>query len=429
MERVCRGVRGATTVETNEPAAILAATRELLERIVAANGIRLEDVASVIFSTTPDLDAEFPARAAREMGWLDAALLCTHEMRVPRALPRCIRVLLHWNTTRRPGEIRHIYLRGARRLRPDRAADEPSSGNAAPATPAAAVNTGDAVLGRVAVFGLGLIGGSLGMALNRAGLATSLIGYDTDAATAARALEAGVVDRVASDPAAAAAAADTVLLAAPVRAILELLDRVAPHLRPGTLVLDAGSTKRRVAQRMGRLPEGIRAVAAHPMCGKEKAGLEHAEAGLFEGATFVLCATDRTDDVARDAAERLVAGVGARPLWLDADAHDAAVAAVSHLPYLLSVSLVRAALDGADGPTARLAASGFRDTSRLAASDVRMCLDILATNGDAVLAALDRAAAELDGLRSLLAAGDVDRLAPVLAAAAERRRGWAGADR
>jgi chorismate mutase len=121
MTVYCRGIRGAITVEENSPAAIRAATRELLERLVAANDLRIEDVASVIFSTTTDLNAEFPAVAARELGWTEAALLCTHEMGVPGSLPRCIRVLIHWNTTRRTDEIVHVYLRDARRLRPERA--------------------------------------------------------------------------------------------------------------------------------------------------------------------------------------------------------------------------------------------------------------------------------------------------------------------
>jgi chorismate mutase len=118
----CRGVRGATTAEANTRDAILDATREMLEQIVAANDLRVEDIASAIFSTTPDLTAEFPAVAARQIGWLDTALMCTHEMAVPGSLERCIRVLIHWNTTRQPGEIVHVYVRGAQRLRPERAA-------------------------------------------------------------------------------------------------------------------------------------------------------------------------------------------------------------------------------------------------------------------------------------------------------------------
>ncbi|HEX9373751.1 MAG TPA: chorismate mutase [Roseiflexaceae bacterium] len=121
MTCVCRGIRGATTADANTREAILAATRELLALLIDANDLREEDIASAIFSTTPDLDAEFPAVAARELGWLDTALLCTHEMAVPGSLARCVRVLIHWNTIRRADEIRHVYIRGAHNLRPERA--------------------------------------------------------------------------------------------------------------------------------------------------------------------------------------------------------------------------------------------------------------------------------------------------------------------
>ena len=133
MTLYCRGVRGATTADANTREAILEATRDMLERLIAANGIRQEDVASAIFSTTQDLNAEFPAVAARELGWTEAALLNTHEMAVPGSLPRCIRVLIHWNTTRSASEIVHVYIRGARSLRPDRAlAAEAAADSATP---------------------------------------------------------------------------------------------------------------------------------------------------------------------------------------------------------------------------------------------------------------------------------------------------------
>jgi len=129
MTIFCRGIRGATTCDENTREAILEATRDLLQRIIAANGVRPEDIASAIFSTTPDLTAEFPAVAARELGWLDTALLCTHEMTVPGSLSRCIRVLIHWNTTRRADEIVHVYIRGAHTLRPDRSMTHALSGS------------------------------------------------------------------------------------------------------------------------------------------------------------------------------------------------------------------------------------------------------------------------------------------------------------
>ncbi|MCS7059562.1 MAG: chorismate mutase [Anaerolineae bacterium] len=115
-----RGVRGATVAADNTPEAIIEATRELLEKMIEANGIQIEDVASAFFSTTRDLNAEFPAIAARQLGWTSAALMCMHEMDVPHGLPRCVRVMIHWNTARRADEIKHIYIRGAEKLRPDR---------------------------------------------------------------------------------------------------------------------------------------------------------------------------------------------------------------------------------------------------------------------------------------------------------------------
>ena len=114
-----RGVRGATTVEANTPEAILEATRELLAAMLKANELDVEYVASAFFTATPDLNAEFPALAARDMGWHNVALLCGHEMNKPGALPMCLRILLHVNTDRPAGDIRHVYLRGARVLRPD----------------------------------------------------------------------------------------------------------------------------------------------------------------------------------------------------------------------------------------------------------------------------------------------------------------------
>ncbi len=118
---VCRGVRGATLAADNSRDAILAAARELLQALIDANGIAPEDVASVIFTMTPDLTAVYPAFAARQLGWIDVALLSMQEIAPPDSLPRCIRVLIHWNTTRSQKDIRHVYMNGAEVLRPDRA--------------------------------------------------------------------------------------------------------------------------------------------------------------------------------------------------------------------------------------------------------------------------------------------------------------------
>ncbi len=115
----CRGVRGATTIQRNEREEILAATRQLLALMIRTNGIEPRDVGSALFTTSPDVNAEFPALAARQLGWLDVPMLCGHEMAVPGSLPLCIRVMIQWNTDKRQQEIEHIYLREAKRLRPD----------------------------------------------------------------------------------------------------------------------------------------------------------------------------------------------------------------------------------------------------------------------------------------------------------------------
>lgn len=117
---VCRGVRGATTIEADDRELVLKATCELLALMIRLNGIRSEDVASAIFTTTPDIVAVFPATAARQLGWLDVPLMCAHEMSVPGSLGLCIRILLHWNTDKSQQAIQHVYLHEARNLRPDK---------------------------------------------------------------------------------------------------------------------------------------------------------------------------------------------------------------------------------------------------------------------------------------------------------------------
>ncbi|RME09491.1 MAG: prephenate dehydrogenase [Ardenticatenia bacterium] len=278
---------------------------------------------------------------------------------------------------------------------------------------------------QLAILGLGLMGGSFALAARRAGLASFIIGYDPQRDVMVRAVTDGVIEQAASDPHDAVRDADVVVLAAPVRAILQLLDEIAPCLRPGTLVLDLGSTKRDIVARMSTLPPHVRAVGGHPMCGKEVAGLHHAEAALFENAPFALCVTDRTDAVARATAETIARALGARPLWLDAAQHDTAVALVSHLPYLMSVALVAAALETEDAAPAQLASSGFRDTSRLAASNSTMMLDILLTNREAVLNAIENAMHALRTLSALLAVEDEAALHARLEALAALRRAWA----
>jgi prephenate dehydrogenase len=216
--------------------------------------------------------------------------------------------------------------------------------------------------------------------------------------------------------------ADVVVLATLVRHILSAIPEVAAHMRPGALLLDLGSTKAQVVEAMDGIPEGLLAVGGHPMCGKEVGGLESAEATLFRGAPFVLTPTARTTDEAMLRAFELAEAVGARPIVLDAERHDRAVAVISHLPYLLASALVQAEAEAsaADPVVRDLAASGFRDTTRLAATHADMMLDILLTNWGAVESALDTLERKLAEVRGLL--DEPARLQTWMAEAQRRRR-------
>lgn len=409
MDIRCRGVRGAITAERNDPESILAATRELLERLVARNGIARDSIVSVIFSTTADLDAAFPAVAARRLGWDDVPLLCTHEMDVPGALARCVRVLLHWNTDRPASDLHPVYMRGAAALRPDLA--EPDAAR----EPAHA---------RIAVLGLGLMGGSLAAALRRCGHGGQVVGYDLDSDVAGRARHLGLVHELAASVAGACEGASLIVLAAPVGELAALVRSAGAAAPDGALLIDLGSVKRPIVAEMDALPERLRAVGGHPMCGRDASGPDAADAGLYRGAPFVLCRTGRTDERATAAAEAMIAAVGAKPRWLSAFRHDALVARVSHVPYLLAVALVGAVSEAGEDAW-HLAASGFRDGSRLAASEPRIMGDILLGNADQVRSAAERTKARIDELLAAVDQSDEAALRASLAAAAVWRRSWA----
>jgi prephenate dehydrogenase len=274
---------------------------------------------------------------------------------------------------------------------------------------------------RVAVVGLGLMGGSLALALR--GCCQSLWGVDNDAAVLSYACQRGIIDDATEFD--GALQADVLVLAAPVRAILAQLEQMARLRGPAgrLLVLDLGSTKTEIVAAMRGLPAGFAPVGGHPMCGKEVSGLVYAEAALFRDKVFVLTPLDRTPAWALNLARQMVAAVGARPLELTPERHDQLAASASHLPYLAAAVLVRAAEGLGDEQLWQMAASGFRDTSRLAASDVTMMTDILLTNRQAIAGALERYQAELGALMALLETADAAALAAFLSSPAERRRG------
>jgi prephenate dehydrogenase len=275
----------------------------------------------------------------------------------------------------------------------------------------------------IAIVGTGLMGASLALALR--GSVGALFGVDSDPETCA--FVEPYFDAVGADLTPLAARADVVILAVPVRSIVRLIETIGPTLKPGTLVFDLGSVKAPVIAAMDALLPGIRALGGHPMCGSERSGPSAAIGALYQGVTFAVCRSRRTDDDALAFALALVDSIGARPLILDAAVHDRAVAAVSHLPYAVSAMLVAAAAEIAGGDSApwQLASSGFRDTSRLAGSDLTMMTDILFANREAVLAALDAYAGQVAQLRALLDSGDEAALRALLDLARSVRTRWA----
>jgi len=278
---------------------------------------------------------------------------------------------------------------------------------------------------RVTIIGLGLMGGSLAGALKKRGDCREVWGVARREETIEEALRRDFIHAGTCDLAEGVEQAGLVVLATPVRTVLELIPQVGALAPAGCLLMDLGSTKARIVEAMESLPPRLQAVGGHPMCGKEASGLEAAEADLYQGVTFVLTPLRRTSSEALILAQELIEAVGARPLLMDAGHHDRLVAAVSHLPYLLSAGLVAATEEAAaeDPAVWELAASGFRDTSRLAASDVTMMLDILLTNRQAVREALSRFARQLNAVADLLEADDEEGLRSLMEQVQKRREG------
>ncbi|MCB9422494.1 MAG: prephenate dehydrogenase [Ardenticatenaceae bacterium] len=260
---------------------------------------------------------------------------------------------------------------------------------------------------RVCIVGLGLMGGSLALALRPFLAHLTIIDSNPETRTAAQEL----ADVVTGDLAEGVKEAELVILATPVRTILRLLTQL-PTVRPdGCLVMDLGSTKAEIGRVMEALPGSFAAIGGHPMCGKETAGFAAAAADLYRGQTFVLCENGRTTPQLTAIAYEIIETIGANPLLLPSQAHDNMVAATSHLPYLVSAALMQTAAAQNDDQLWQVSASGFRSTTRLAGSDPQMLLDILLTNGTAVLTQIEAYQTQLDEIKRVLTNGDEQELA------------------
>lgn len=280
------------------------------------------------------------------------------------------------------------------------------------------MSSADLLHTRVAILGLGLMGGSLAMALR--GRCQTLFGADPDPTTVRMASQRRIVDRATQDPAEILPQSDLVVLAAPVSAILDLILQL-PDLHPGqAVVLDLGSTKAEITRALATLPERFDPLGGHPMCGKDKLSLTNADPDLFRGAVFTFTPLPRTTLRGRALAEQLARIIGAHPMWLDPQTHDRWTAATSHVPYL-----VAAALAGATpAEAAPLVGPGFRSTTRLAATPTSVTLGMLATNRAEILAFLGHFRQWLDALEGALNSQDWVVLKEFLDEAARRQAGF-----
>lgn len=276
---------------------------------------------------------------------------------------------------------------------------------------------------QLTIIGLGLMGGSLGLALKAAvGDRIRVVGHSRTRDSANKAKKMGAADKVEHNLPRAVEGAGIVIVCTPVLTIREVFQQVAPHLAEGAIVTDVGSTKARVMEWAAEtLPAHVSFIGGHPMAGKEQQGIDNAEAGLFRDKPYILSPTVDAHQAAVKAIVGLVQLIGARPVFLEPREHDQYAAAVSHLPLVLSTALftmARASPGWED--IAPLAASGFRDVTRLASGDPQMAHDIFLTNREATLHWLGRAQEELERYRRLIEE-DPEQLLETLARAKVNR--------
>ncbi len=282
---------------------------------------------------------------------------------------------------------------------------------------------------RIAVLGVGLIGGSIGLAAKRR-LDGEVAGFDADSANAERGLELGALDRVAGSVREAVEDAEIVFCAAPVGSLPGLVAEALGECDPEAVVTDVGSTKRELIAGLPDTDAVESFIGGHPLAGAESSGVANAREDLFEGARWYLTPTDRSGGLQYDRLQRAIADLGARPQAIDAETHDRLMATVSHLPHVIANVLVQQAAAAAAEESERLPEIGpsFRDTTRVAGANPAIWGDIFATNREAVAREIDAVAGRLTEAADLLRAGNADRVAAWHGAAREDRRRLLEAD-
>ena len=275
---------------------------------------------------------------------------------------------------------------------------------------------------RIAIIGLGLIGGSLGLALKKTGGVT-IIGIPREEGTIQKGLALGAIDEGTTDHVQGVKEADLVFVCTPINLIIPVLTEIAPHLKKGAIVSDVGSSKYEIVSQAEKLmPKGVYYVGGHPMAGKETFKIEAAEAGLFEGRTWILAKTSKTSQRALEKVAEQVQKTGAKTIEMEPKVHDLVVAAVSHLPLALAASLANV-VGGEEQKElmGKCAASGFRDTTRVASGDPILGVDMFTTNKKAVLKMISSFKRSLANLEGLIKEGNGEKIREELARAKKFR--------
>ncbi len=280
---------------------------------------------------------------------------------------------------------------------------------------------------RVTIIGLGLIGGSLGLALKKVkGAEIEVVGCARRSEVGEKAIQLGAVDKTEKQLDKAVSNANIVIVATPITAIKDIFDQIASHLSPNTIVSDVGSTKSHIMKWAEEyLPQTVNFIGGHPMTGKETAGIEEAEASLFDGSAYCLIPSRNASNEAFKSMNELVNWIGAKSVSIEAKPHDELVAGISHLPMILSSALVSTLAKSSQWPDmSKLAASGYRDTTRLASGDAKIQMGICATNRRPIIEWIDSFIKQLEESREMILQNDDDQLRAFFQQTRETREHW-----
>jgi prephenate dehydrogenase len=276
---------------------------------------------------------------------------------------------------------------------------------------------------KVAVLGVGLIGGSFALAMKRNGLCKEVTGFGRSEKNLARARERGMIDSFAREPAAACKGADLIFFSTPVGSFVELARRTASSMAKGAVVTDAGSVKGGLVYEMEKaMPEGVHYIGAHPIAGSDRSGIDSADAGLFRNAKCIVTPTESSNKTALETVTRVWQSLGAQVVTMGPDLHDRIYAFVSHLPHLLAYALVNT-VAGQDGSYFEFSGQGFKDVTRIASSSPELWRDICLLNRENLLETISLFQKNLDALNRYLRAGDAGSLEREFIKARKSREG------